>query len=244
MDGEDIVPLPGTRFELGVAQRIDLRVRIPSGQTAYPITAQAEGTDMLAGVVLATAGAAVPALSARAPKPAGALTNRQESRLRSLRPLAAKPVDHRLSVTLGGDMAAYVWSLNGQVWPKITPLEVKQGERVELTFVNQTMMTHPMHLHGHVFQVTEVGGHPAARRQARHGPRASPANGEGRVRRPLSRLLDDSLPSALSPGGGNDDRAPLPGVHEWELRPSGQRGGVPATVEGLRRPWRRAREGR
>jgi FtsP/CotA-like multicopper oxidase with cupredoxin domain len=158
VDGEDIVPLPGTRFELGVAQRIDLRVRIPSGQTAYPITTQAEGTDMLAGVVLATAGAAVPALSTRAPKPAGALTNRQESRLRSLRPLAAKPVDHRLSVTLGGDMAAYVWSLNGQVWPKITPLEVKQGERVELSFVNQTMMTHPMHLHGHVFQVTEVGG--------------------------------------------------------------------------------------
>jgi len=158
VDGEDIVPLPGTRFELGVAQRIDLRVRIPSGQTAYPITAQAEGTDMLAGIVLATAGTAVPALSARAPKPAGALNNRQESRLRSLRPLAAKPVDHRLSVTLGGDMAAYVWSLNGQVWPKITPFEVKQGERVELTFVNQTMMTHPMHLHGHVFQVTEVGG--------------------------------------------------------------------------------------
>ena len=158
VDGEDIVPLPGTRFELGVAQRIDLRVRIPGGDGAYPIIAQAEGTDMLAGVVLVTAGAAVPTLSTRAPKPAGALTNRQESRLRSVRPLASRPVDHRLSVTLGGDMAAYVWNLNGQVWPKITPLEVKQGERVELTFVNQTMMTHPMHLHGHVFQVTEVTG--------------------------------------------------------------------------------------
>jgi FtsP/CotA-like multicopper oxidase with cupredoxin domain len=98
-------------------------------------------------------------------------------------------------------MAAYVWSLNGQVWPKITPLEVKQGERVELTFVNQTMMTHPMHLHGHVFQVTEVGGARLRGRQARHGPRVTPADGEGRVRRPLSRLLDDPLPSALSPGG-------------------------------------------
>ena len=158
VDGEDIVPLPGTRFELGVAQRIDIRVRIPSGQGAYPIIAQAEGTDLLAGVVLVTAGAAVPALSARAPRPVGALTNGQESRLRSLRPLVGKPVDHRLSVTLGGDMAAYVWSLNGQVWPRITPLEVKGGERVELGFVNQTMMTHPMHLHGHVFQVTEVTG--------------------------------------------------------------------------------------
>ena len=72
VDGEDIVPLPGTRFELGVAQRIDLRVRIPSEQTAYPITAQAEGTDVLAGVVLATAGAAVPALRARSEAGRGA----------------------------------------------------------------------------------------------------------------------------------------------------------------------------
>jgi FtsP/CotA-like multicopper oxidase with cupredoxin domain len=158
VDGEDIVPLPGTRFELGVAQRIDLQVVIPRGEGAYPIIAQAEGTDMLAGIVLATAGATVPALSARASKPGGALANGQESRLRAVRPLARKPVDHRLSLTLGGDMAAYVWSLNGQVWPRITPLEVKRGERVELSLVNRTLMTHPMHLHGHVFQVTEIGG--------------------------------------------------------------------------------------
>jgi len=158
VDGEDIVPLPGLRFELGVAQRIDLRVEIPRGEDAYPIIAQAEGTDMLAGVVLATARAAVPALSSRASKPTGALTNGQESRLRAARPLARKRVDRRLSLTLGGDMAAYVWSLNDQVWPKITPLEIKQGERVELSLVNRTLMTHPMHLHGHVFQVTEIGG--------------------------------------------------------------------------------------
>ncbi len=101
VDGEDIVPLPGTRFELGVAQRIDLQVVIPRGEGAYPIIAQAEGTDMLAGIVLVTAGATVPALSARASKPGGALTNGQESRLRAVRPLARKPVDHRLSLTLG-----------------------------------------------------------------------------------------------------------------------------------------------
>ena len=245
VDGEDIVPLPGTRFELGVAQRIDLRVRIPSGQTAYPITAQAEGTDMLAGVVLATAGAAVPALSARAPKPAGALTNRQESRLRSLRPLAGKPVDHHLNVTLGGDMAAYVWSLNGQVWPKYHSARGEAG-RARGAHLREPDDDDASHASARPRVPGDGGrGGPPARSQARYGPRVTPADGEGRVRRPLSRLLDDSLPSALSPGSGNDDRAPLPGVHEWELRPSGQRGGVSATVEaGLRRLWRRAREGR
>ena len=158
VDGEDIVPLPGTRFELGVAQRIDLRVEIPHGRGVFPIIAQAEGTDGQAGIVLATTGATVPTLSGKASRPVGGLTNQQESRLRALRPLARRPVDRRLGVALGGDMMTYVWSLNGEVWPKITPLEVKQGERVEITFENRTPMTHPMHLHGHVFQVTEVGG--------------------------------------------------------------------------------------
>jgi FtsP/CotA-like multicopper oxidase with cupredoxin domain len=166
VDGEDIVPLPGTRFELGVAQRVDLRVVIPRGEGAYPILAEAEGTDGRAGVVLATAGAAVPAQSPRTGKPVAGLTNRQESRLRALRPLARRHVDRRLRVALGGDMTTYVWSLNGQVWPRITPLEVKQGERVELTFANETSMTHPMHLHGHVFHVVAIDGMrlPGARR--------------------------------------------------------------------------------
>jgi len=166
VDGEDIVPLAGTRFELGVAQRIDLRVVIPREGGAFPILAEAEGTDGRAGVILATAGAPVSAQRPRTGKPVGALTNRQESTLRALRPLARRSADRRLSVVLGGDMAAYVWSLNGQVWPKITPLEMKQGERVEIDFTNRTGMTHPMHLHGHVFQVVAIDGArlPGARR--------------------------------------------------------------------------------
>jgi len=39
-------------------------------------------------------------------------------------------------------------------------LEIKQGEQVELVFTNQTGMSHPMHFHGHVFQVTEIDGMP------------------------------------------------------------------------------------
>jgi FtsP/CotA-like multicopper oxidase with cupredoxin domain len=158
IDGESIVPLAGTSFELGIAQRIDLRVTIPRGEASYPVLAQGEGTDMLAGVVLATPGAAVPPLDPKAAKAARAFTGEQERRLRAARPLAARPVDRRIRVSLGGDMAKYLWTLNGQAWPKITPLEIRQGERVELAFVNETAMSHPMYLHGHVFQVTEIGG--------------------------------------------------------------------------------------
>ena len=158
IDGESIVPLVGTSFELGIAQRIDLRVAIPRGEASYPVLAQGEGTDMLAGVVLATPGAAVPPLDRKMGNTAGAFTGEQERRLRAARPLAARPVDRRIRVSLGGDMAKYLWTLNGQAWPTITPLEIKRGERVEIAFVNETAMSHPMHLHGHVFQVTELGG--------------------------------------------------------------------------------------
>jgi FtsP/CotA-like multicopper oxidase with cupredoxin domain len=160
VDGEDIVPFAGHSFELAVAQRLDLRVHIPAGEGSYPVLAQGEGTNLRTGLTLATPNATIPVLSQRVDTVAGALTNAQELWLRSARPLPAKPVDRTLQVTLDGDMARYAWALNGQAWPNVTPPEIKQGERVELVFTNQTGMPHPMHLHGHVFQVTEIDGTP------------------------------------------------------------------------------------
>ena len=56
-------------------------------------------------------------------------------------------------------MAGYVWSINNVPWTKdVPPLAIAKGERVELIFVNQTPMSHPMHLHGHEFQVVEIDG--------------------------------------------------------------------------------------
>ena len=64
---------------------------------------------------------------------------------------------HTLNLT--GEMAGYIWSINNVAWNKdVPPLPVAEGERVELVFVNQTPMPHPMHLHGHEFQVVEIDG--------------------------------------------------------------------------------------
>lgn len=158
VDGEDIVPFRGRTFELAVAQRIDLLVSIPKGEGVFPIVAQGEGTDLLAGVVLATPNAIVPPMANKAARAAGALTNAQEATLVAARPLPPRAIDRRLRVALTGDMARYVWTLNDRAWPNITPLLVRKGERVEITFANETGMAHPMHLHGHVFQVTEIDG--------------------------------------------------------------------------------------
>jgi FtsP/CotA-like multicopper oxidase with cupredoxin domain len=39
-------------------------------------------------------------------------------------------------------------------------VQVKQGQRVAMKFINETMMSHPMHFHGHSFQVIEINGKP------------------------------------------------------------------------------------
>ena len=73
--------------------------------------------------------------------------------------LAPRKADRVHILNLTGEMAGYVWSINNVVWNKDTPpLAVAEGERVELVFVNQTPMPHPMHLHGHEFQVVEIDG--------------------------------------------------------------------------------------
>lgn len=83
---------------------------------------------------------------------------RQELALRAASPLAPRAPDESHVVMLGGSMSPYLWTINGAVWGNHTPIQVSQGARVEMTFHNMSMMAHPMHLHGHVFQVVAMGG--------------------------------------------------------------------------------------
>ena len=158
VDGNRIASLKNKLFELGIAQRIDIIVTIPPSGGSYPILAQGEATDMQAGIILSTPGSNVPRLNPKSVSKAGILTNEQETLLRALSPLSEKKIDRKMTIDLGGDMLNYVWTLNGQAWPEVTPLLIKKGERVEITFRNLTAMTHPMHFHGHFFQVTEMDG--------------------------------------------------------------------------------------
>ncbi|MEN2979815.1 copper resistance system multicopper oxidase [Tistrella bauzanensis] len=56
--------------------------------------------------------------------------------------------DHVIEVRLTGIMDRYMWSLNGRPFGKDQPIRVRQGDRIRITYVNTTMMAHPMHLHG------------------------------------------------------------------------------------------------
>jgi FtsP/CotA-like multicopper oxidase with cupredoxin domain len=60
----------------------------------------------------------------------------------------------------GGMMHPDVWTINGRSYPDTAPLTVRAGERVRLRLFNMSMEDHPMHLHGHTFQVVAIGGRP------------------------------------------------------------------------------------
>ncbi|MGA7215653.1 MAG: multicopper oxidase family protein [Terrimicrobiaceae bacterium] len=157
-DGKAVRPIKGTFFQLGTAQRLDLKVSIPKEGGAFPILAQGEGTKLLCGVVLATEGAPVQRLSRTASASTAALDNTQERRLHADHPLEDRQFDRALPAVLAGDMAAYVWKINDAAYPNGNSLDVRKGERVGIVLTNTTNMGHPMHLHGHDFEVVEIDG--------------------------------------------------------------------------------------
>lgn len=58
-----------------------------------------------------------------------------------------------LVIHLGGTMERYIWTMNGKKFNEAEPLRVKYGDRIRLKFVNDSMMAHPMHLHGMFVQL-------------------------------------------------------------------------------------------
>jgi len=56
--------------------------------------------------------------------------------------------DREIQLHLTGNMSRYMWSINGVKFADAQPLQFKFGEVVRITFINDTMMNHPMHLHG------------------------------------------------------------------------------------------------
>lgn len=162
-DGMPVEPVTGSLFPLAIAQRIDVRLQLPR-EGVFPILALREGAREQTGIILATRGAAVKKLPPKNMKPAGLLNLDLERRLAALDPPAAKPVDQTFDLRLQGNMARYEWTINGIVFDTSAPrtqkpqVKVRQGQRISLNFINETGMSHPMHLHGHTFQVTAING--------------------------------------------------------------------------------------
>ena len=155
-DGFPVMPVSTDALLIGMGERVDVTVTLADG--VFPLVAAAEGKTGRALAVIRTStggrpspDVAVPELGRRT------LLGTDLAGAESVR-LDRRDVNRRHDLALGGSMTPYRWTINGETFPDATPLPVSAGERVRLRFVNQTMMFHPMHLHGHTFGLVDGGG--------------------------------------------------------------------------------------
>lgn len=174
-DGPPVQPVKLDRFLVAVAETYDVIVTVPaSGQYELRATAQ-DGS----GHASALFGAGELHPAADPPKPNVyemdemlnlALEEKEDDPRASLnlpRPgspyrllrapestaLPAKLPRRKITLHLTGDMTRYIWSFDGKTIAEAPYVMLKRGEVIELELVNDTMMHHPIHLHGHFFRL-------------------------------------------------------------------------------------------
>lgn len=70
---------------------------------------------------------------------------------------ANRPI-REIPLTLSGNMFRYIWGFNGQPLSRADMIQIRRGEIVRIRMMNNTMMMHPIHLHGHFFRVLNGQG--------------------------------------------------------------------------------------
>ena len=159
-DGYPVDPVRVDSLIIGMGERYDVIATTPRTGTAA-LVAVAEGRSGEAVAVLRTGRGATPGADIRPAELTGRLLRYSDlhattgATLRSRRPGAT------YRVTLTGDMGSYRWGIVPSDAVSNASIEVHQGQRVRLVITNGTMMWHPVHLHGHTFQlVTGAGSGP------------------------------------------------------------------------------------
>jgi len=154
-DGFPVEPRQTDALLIAMGERVDVELTLGDG--VFPLVATAEGKSGFARAVVRTAAGEVPPLSQQPAELGGQVLLANQLRAADGVRLASKKVDRTLDLALGGSMMPYRWTINGKTFPDTEPLTVEQGERVRLRIANQTMMFHPMHVHGHTFGIADGG---------------------------------------------------------------------------------------
>lgn len=154
-DGFPVVPVPTDALLIGMGERFDATITI--GEGVFALLASAEGKQGQALAVIRTGAGRPPTGDVEVRELTGkVLLGTALAAAESVR-LDPGSTDRDHDLVLGGTMAPYRWTINGRTFPDADPLPLTQGERVRLRFVNQSMMFHPMHVHGHTFALSSGG---------------------------------------------------------------------------------------
>ncbi|MER7792090.1 multicopper oxidase family protein [Streptomyces sp. NPDC097640] len=144
---------------IGMGERYDVLVTLADG--VFPLVALAEGKDAAGLALIRTGSGAAPKATVRPRELNGAIVAASRLRAADEVRLPSKKADRVHRVELTGGMAKYDWAINGKAFdmhdPTAAPIMVEEGSRVRLDFVNSTEMWHPMHLHGHTYQLGNAG---------------------------------------------------------------------------------------
>lgn len=151
-DGLAVEPVEVDHLLMGMGETYDAVVTMGAAGS-YTLHAVAQdGSGQAIGVLHAPGVAARP--NRELPAFSGRALSYADLRAPAPTTLPEGPV-RRFRLPLQGDMARYIWKIDGQAWPQAAPLPIKRGERVEIEMPNETMMWHPMHLHGHFFRLLQ-----------------------------------------------------------------------------------------
>ena len=141
---------------LGMGERYDVTVTLGDG--VFPLVAAPFGKDATPARALVRTGAGdPPAPGAPVAELAGPIATHGDVLPADSVRLDPRTPDVVLPVVLGGGMGSYAWTINGAAYGKNAPLMVTAGQLVRLRVTNQSMMTHPFHLHGHTFALATTG---------------------------------------------------------------------------------------
>jgi FtsP/CotA-like multicopper oxidase with cupredoxin domain len=154
-DGYPIRPVTGDALLIAMGERYDVQVELGDG--AFPLVALAEGKDARAFAVVRTGSGATPRAGVRPAELDRWVVTVADLDADRAVDLGRRPVARTHRLVLDGDMRTYRWTINGHAHHGAAPLAARQGERVRLVFENRSSMFHPMHLHGHTFQVRRAG---------------------------------------------------------------------------------------
>ncbi|ADI03428.1 putative multicopper oxidase [Streptomyces bingchenggensis BCW-1] len=144
---------------VGMGERYDVLVTLADG--VFPLVALAEGKNVTGMALVRTGSGRAPKATVRPKELNGMIMTASQLRAADDVRLPSKKVDRVHRIELTGGMAKYNWAINGRAYdmrnPTAAPITVEEGQRVRLDFVNSTQMWHPMHLHGHTYQLGQTG---------------------------------------------------------------------------------------
>ena len=154
-DGRPVEPVTVDSFVFGSGERYDAVVEAGNPGT-WEIRADAVNGDEPPARAILQYGGNETSRSPTAPSSGGERLSYGDLRaLSQLKGIDGTP-DRTFDLTLSAGGGSYEWLIDGQSYPDADPLRVREGEHVRVRMVNRSPVLHPMHLHGHFFQVGDA----------------------------------------------------------------------------------------